>query len=239
MPRSYGPASLPTRDLPTGGVRVPDGLCVIHADHRYAVVDKPAGLLSVPGKTEPDCAAARVAGLFPDATGPLVVHRLDMDTSGLLVFGLDPGAQRRLSTEFENRRVEKTYLAIVGGPVRSETGTIDLPMRVDWPNRPRQIVDHADGKPSVTRYRVLAREPDRTLLALTPETGRTHQLRVHCAEGLGVPILGDPLYGSLDSAPRLLLHAWRLAFRPPGERRLRGFTSPASELFAPRLAPPA
>lgn len=192
------------------------------------VVDKPAGMLSVPGKQEPDCAAARVRAMFPDARGPLVVHRLDMDTSGLLVFGLDPGAQRELSIEFESRRVEKVYLAMVEGSVRRDAGVIDLPLRVDWPNRPMQIVDHGSGKPAVTRYRVLAREPDRTLVGLVPVTGRTHQLRVHCAVGrgqggLGSPILGDPLYGDGASSPRLLLHAWRLGFRPPRSKRMALF----------------
>lgn len=210
----------------------PPGLSILHAGRRFVVVDKPAGLLSVPGRGDgkADCVAARVAEMFPHATGPLVVHRLDMDTSGLIVLGLDPAAQRHLSLQFERRRVEKRYTALVDGLVRPDEGLIDLPLRVDWPNRPRQIVCEAMGKRSVTRYRVTARETDRTRLLLEPLTGRSHQLRVHLADprGLGHPILGDPLYaaGPADSEhPRLMLHASALSFRPPGERRMADFIS--------------
>ena len=201
-------------------------LCVpiIHAAERFVVINKPSGLLSVPGigAHKADCAASRVRGMFPRATGPLVVHRLDMETSGLLVFGLDPDAQRDLSLQFEERDTLKRYVALVDGLVDHDIGTIDLPMRLDIDNRPYQIIDHVQGKPAHTRYRVLARETDRTRIEFAPVTGRSHQLRVHAATpraagGLGHPILGDPLYGEKSSAERLMLHAAYLSFRIPGE----------------------
>jgi tRNA pseudouridine32 synthase/23S rRNA pseudouridine746 synthase len=172
---------------------------ILHADDRLVVIDKPAGLLSVPGRTEPDCASARVQALYPDA---LIVHRLDQATSGLLLFARGLEAQRELSADFAERRVDKLYVAIVAGRLEGE-GLIDLPLGADWPNRPRQQVDLARGKPSQTRWRVLAR------VALEPLTGRSHQLRVHLAH-IGHAILGDALYAAPDiaaAAPRLLLHA--------------------------------
>lgn len=200
------------------------GLRVVRLDLRrkYVVVDKPAGFLSVPGKgaDKQDCVAARVRAAFPDASGPLVVHRLDMDTSGLLVFGLDAPAQRHLSRQFERRTVEKAYTALVAGVPGAETGVIDVPMRADIENRPVQVVDFERGRSAVTCWRVEAIEPDRTRLRLEPRTGRTHQLRVHCAH-MGWPILGDVLYGpqprTADAAPRLLLHAAELAFLDPSD----------------------
>jgi tRNA pseudouridine32 synthase/23S rRNA pseudouridine746 synthase len=196
-------------------------LKVVHATERYAVIDKPAGLLSVQGKGEDglDNAAARVRERFPAASGPLVVHRLDMDTSGLLVFGLDADAQRELSMQFEARQVEKLYVALVDGLMAAEMGEIDVPMRADLTNRPVQIVDHEFGKPSLTRWKVTAMETDRTRVELEPMTGRTHQLRVHMAH-IGHAILGDVLYGpqppTRESSPRLCLHAAALGFREPG-----------------------
>jgi tRNA pseudouridine32 synthase/23S rRNA pseudouridine746 synthase len=181
---------------------------VLHADDRVVVIDKPAGLLSVPGRTEPDCASARVQALYPDA---LVVHRLDQATSGLLLFARGPQAQRELSADFAERRIGKAYIAVVTGFLEGE-GLIDLPIGADWPNRPRQQVDHERGKPSQTRWRVLAHEGRHTRVALDPLTGRTHQLRVHLA-ALGHAILGDTLYAAPDIAaasPRLLLHASEL-----------------------------
>lgn len=173
----------------------------------------------MPGRTIADCLSARVQAAWPDA---LVVHRLDMATSGLIAFGRGPDAQRALSRAFETRRVAKRYVAVVGGDVAGEQGEVDAPLVVDWPNRPRQIVDPVHGKPSLTLWRVLAREAGRTRLALSPVTGRSHQLRVHCAH-LGHPILGDDLYAPpalRDAAPRLLLHACRLELPHPatGER---------------------
>ena len=207
-------------------------LRLVHVDQRFVVVDKPAGLLSVPGRgpDKADCVIARVLELFPEATGPMVVHRLDMDTSGLLVVALDAGAQRDLSVQFQDRLTRKAYVALVDGIIERDTGYVDLPLRVDWPNRPIQIVCMDEGKPAQTEYRVLARETDRSRLELIPVTGRTHQLRVHCADpqGLGAPILGDRLYAhgsAREDHPRLMLHAARLSIRPPGSKRLMDFES--------------
>mgnify|MGYP001434236544 CR=1 FL=1 len=202
-------------------------LQIVHRGERVVVVDKPAGLLSVPGKGEAnqDCAVARVRAMFPSATGPMIVHRLDMDTSGLLIVALDPEAQRDLSMQFERREVEKSYTALVDGIVPLESGTIDVPIRMDPDNRPYQVVDRSHRRPAVTCYKVLAYETDRTRLELIPLTGRTHQLRVHCAH-MGHPILGDVLYGpqprTAEAAPRLMLHAGMLTFTDPDSgRRLR------------------
>jgi len=181
---------------------------VLHADDRLVVINKPAGLLSVPGRTEPDCASARVQAIYPDA---LIVHRLDQATSGLLLFARGLEAQRELSADFAERRVGKLYVAVVAGHLQGE-GLIDLPLGADWPKRPRQQVDLEGGKPSQTRWRVLAHEGNHTRVALEPLTGRSHQLRVHLAH-LGHAILGDSLYATPDitaAAPRLLLHASEL-----------------------------
>lgn len=181
---------------------------IVHADDRLVVIDKPAGLLSVPGRTEPDCASARVQALYPDA---LIVHRLDQATSGLLLFARGPQAQRELSADFAERRVDKVYIAVVAGHLDGE-GLVDLPLAADWPNRPRQQVAPEHGKPSQTSWRVLAHEGPHTRVRLEPLTGRSHQLRVHMAQ-LGHAILGDTLYASPDIAaasPRLLLHASEL-----------------------------
>lgn len=181
---------------------------VLYADDRLVVVDKPSGLLSVPGRIEPDCASARVQQLYPDA---LIVHRLDQATSGLLLFARGTQAQRQLSADFAERRVDKTYVAMVAGQLDGE-GLIDLPVAADWPNRPRQQVDPERGKPSQTRWRVLGHAGRTTRVALEPVTGRTHQLRVHLAH-IGHAILGDKLYAAPDIAAassRLLLHASEL-----------------------------
>lgn len=195
---------------------------------RYVVADKPAGLLSVPGigPDKADCVRSRVAAMYPHASGPMTVHRLDQDTSGLIVVGLDADAQRAMSQVFEHRRVTKRYIAVVQGHLASHAGLIDLPLRIDWPNRPRHIVAQ-DGRPSQTRYRVLGPVGPDTRVEFTPITGRGHQLRVHAADprGLGAPILGDPLYGDPTKAPRLLLHAWSLEFADPFTGQLRHVTS--------------
>ncbi len=198
---------------------------------RYVVVDKPAWMLSVPGKGEhkQDCVASRIAAMFPRASGPLIVHRLDMETSGLLVLGLDPEAQRELSRQFEARRVEKTYTALVDGLVERDAGTIDLPLRPDVNRRPIQIVDPRGGREALTHWRVVSRETDRTRIEFRPVTGRTHQLRLHAATpresaGLGHPIIGDALYGG-PPAPRLMLHAGRLSFLDPDSGRRVEFES--------------
>lgn len=186
---------------------------LIHADAQVLVYDKPSGLHSVSAKPPgpADCLEARVRAAFPEA---LLVHRLDRDTSGLMVFARTPLAQRHLNWQFERRQVAKTYVARVAGDVAGEAGRIELPLACDWPNRPRQMVCHARGKPSVTEWKVLAREGGATRLELRPLTGRSHQLRVHL-RALGHPILGDPLYGDPLAADRLQLHAARLGFRHP------------------------
>lgn len=198
-----------------------EGLELLHADDQLVAVDKPAGMLSVPGRgaEKADCAASRVQRAFADA---LIVHRLDMGTSGILVFGRGAAAQRALSIAFAERRVDKRYVAVVSGTMDASEGTIDLPLICDWPNRPRQMVSHERGKPSLTRWRVLARSPGgspTTRVELEPLTGRSHQLRVHL-QAIGHPILGDDLYAPADvqaMAPRLLLHAERLTLPHPGQ----------------------
>ncbi len=190
-------------------------LSVIHADHEILVVDKPAGLLSVPGKGPhlADCLLARVQAAFPEA---LLVHRLDRDTSGVMVFALTQPAQRHLGLQFEKRQMKKTYVARVWGAVAEKTGTVDLPLIVDWPNRPLQMVDHENGRPAQTDWRVLRREDGSTRMRLMPHTGRSHQLRVHMRE-IGHPILGDPFYaeGPARDFPRLMLHSESLRLRHP------------------------
>ena len=193
-------------------------LQVLHADDALVALDKPAGLLSVPGRGEhkQDCASARVLAIYPDA---LIVHRLDMATSGILVFGRGAAAQRALSIAFAGRAVRKRYEAIVRGLVAHDDGEINLPLITDWPNRPRQMVDHASGKPSLTCYRVLRRDAasNTTRLSLEPVTGRSHQVRVHLL-AIGHPIVGDDLYGP-DGAQRLLLHACELDVPHPVDGR--------------------
>lgn len=234
---------------------MPSQVPILHAAERYVVVDKPAGLLSVPGKgpEKADCAAARVRAMFPGARGPLVVHRLDMDTSGVMVFALDEDSQRDLSRQFERREVEKAYVALLdtidadlgASPLARDEGLVDAPLRVDLDNRPFQIHDPVHGRAAQTRWRVLAREPDRVRVRFEPITGRAHQLRVHAALpaplGLGAPILGDVLYNPEDhrlarelseSPPRsprgrLMLHATELSFVEPGTARRVEFRSSA------------
>ncbi len=180
-------------------------LKLLYVDEFIAVLDKPSGLLSVPGRgpQKTDCLAARVQEKFPNAR---TVHRLDMETSGVMIMGRGAQMQRALCMQFEQRQPEKRYIARVAGEIEGDQGEIDLPLIKDWPNRPLQKVCHDSGKPSLTRWRVLAREDGATRLALTPLTGRTHQLRVHLAS-IGHPILGDTLYGDAGTAPRLQLHA--------------------------------
>lgn len=194
---------------------------VAYADDTLLVVDKPSGLLAVPGRgaDKQDCLAARVQARYPDA---LIVHRLDMATSGLMVMARGPAAQRALSKAFAAREVTKRYIALVAGRLEAPAdgwGTIDLPIIVDWPNRPLRIVDHQSGKPSLTRWRVLGHDETglNTRVELEPVTGRSHQLRVHLRE-LGHPILGDALYAPPDVqalSGRLLLHARSLRFVHP------------------------
>lgn len=236
----------PRRDMESletvgpGGVpgKFPEHPAIIASTARYAVINKPSGMLSVPGKgpEKADCAAARVRLLFPSSTGPLVVHRLDMETSGLLVFGLDEDAQKDLSSQFERRVVEKAYTALVMAsprptwtgpdPLDREEGELCLSMRGDLEQRPLQIIDQENGREAITRWRIMARETDRIRIRFKPLTGRTHQLRVHAAAGLGHPIIGDELYGGPE-AQRLMLHASELSFLEPGTSRRVDFASPA------------
>lgn len=202
-------------------------LLPLFLDDALVVVDKPAGLPSVPGRPAElhDCMASRVQAQWPDA---LVVHRLDMATSGLLVFARQKAAQRALGTAFAQRGVAKRYVAVVAGEMADEAGEIDLPLIADWPNRPLQKVDHTLGKPSITHYRVIERQPGRTRVALMPLTGRSHQLRVHL-QALGHPIVGDTLYAPPEVAaqsPRLLLHAHMLALAHPVSGEPLSFESP-------------
>lgn len=181
---------------------------IVFLNEELIAIDKPAGLLSVPGRgaDKQDCAWRRLLALHPEA---LVVHRLDQATSGLLLFARGAEAQRKLSRLFEQRQVHKRYIAEVWGEVGAAAGEIDLPLIADWPNRPRQIVDRERGRPSLTRWRRLARRDGRSRMQLEPLTGRAHQLRVHCL-AIGHPIVGDALYDPERPAPRLLLHASRL-----------------------------
>ncbi len=197
-------------------------LCVVYVDDAIVVLDKPSGLLSVPGRgpEKQDCLSLRVQGQYADA---LVVHRLDMATSGLIVMARGAQAQRTLSDAFANRQVNKRYEAVVYGEVAAPAGdqwrTIDLPIGVDWPNRPRRVIDQRTGKASVTRVQLLHVDARRQIshVLLEPLTGRTHQLRLHL-QAIGHPILGDALYAPpavVAMAPRLQLHARDLAFSHP------------------------
>ena len=192
-----------------------DPLVILHEDAEVLLVDKPAGLLSVPGKGPElaDCLLARVQAAFPDA---LLVHRLDRDTSGVMIFALTPHAQRHLGLQFEKRMTRKTYVARVWGVPSEKQGLVDLPLIVDWPNRPRQMVCHDTGRPAQTEWRLLKAEGDTARLRLSPRTGRSHQLRVHMLS-LGHPILGDPFYatGPARDFPRLMLHSEELRFKHP------------------------
>jgi tRNA pseudouridine32 synthase/23S rRNA pseudouridine746 synthase len=196
---------------------IDDELTVVHEDPRFLVLLKPDGLLSVPARdaTITDSVLARLRRRYPNASGPLLVHRLDLDTSGLLLAALDAEAFVALQAQFAARTVHKRYAAIVEGVVIGDQGEISLPLRVDLEQRPRQLVDEVHGKPAVTTWQVRARSATETLLALTPHTGRTHQLRVHCSHrrGLGLAIKGDRLYGR--PASRLFLHAESLGFEHP------------------------
>lgn len=223
-------------------VEVEPGLRLIHSDAALLVLDKPAGLLAVPGRgaDKQDCLSTRAQQVWPEA---LVVHRLDMGTSGLIVMARSTEAQRRLSMAFAARQVHKRYVAVVAGhlpaPVSSEAldgwGCIDLPLLLDWPNRPLSKVDHAHGKPSTTRWRVQAHvtlpatDTPCTRVELEPVTGRSHQLRVHLL-ALGHPIVGDALYAPpavQALAPRLLLHAEQLELAHPDTGEWLRFASPA------------
>lgn len=210
----------------------------LYLDEHLLVLDKPAGLLAVPGRgpDKQDCLSARAQALWPDA---LIVHRLDMATSGLLVMARGLPMQRALSLAFEKRQVHKRYRAVVAGALSEPEGRIDLPLMIDWLNRPRSIVQHQHGKPSLTRWRRLdgpGWQPDvpapypviTTRVELEPVTGRTHQLRVHL-QAIGHPIVGDPLYATSEQqgwSSRLLLHACELSLPHPATGQALHFHSP-------------
>ncbi|MFM2389589.1 MAG: hypothetical protein RLZZ437_1144 [Pseudomonadota bacterium] len=200
-------------------------LRIIFEDAAIIVLDKPAGLLSVPGKLEgrQDCLISR---LQAERWNALVVHRLDCDTSGVIIFARTKAAQGFLGQEFEQRRAQKTYLARVQGQVPGENGHIDLPLASDWAYRPRQKVDPA-GKPAQTDWQVIGRDADETRVRLTPHTGRSHQLRVHML-ALGHPILGDQIYApeTLAAHRRLMLHAETLSLHHPATGERVTFTAP-------------
>ena len=209
------------------------GLDIVYQDSSLVVVNKPSGMLSIEGKgaDKQDCIASRVRSFFPACIAQPCVHRLDQATSGLMVLGLTEEAHRSLSMDFERRNVYKEYEALIEGLILEDAGTISLPMRLDVDNRPHQIVDFTLGKPALTEWKKLSIENRNgrkvTRLRLIPHTGRTHQLRVHCAYGLNHPILGDALYGcssdSVPSEPRLMLQARVLEFPHPVTGELMHF----------------
>lgn len=201
------------------------GLNIIHQDTDIVVVSKPSGLLSVPGRAEThkDCLETRVQQEFPTAR---IVHRLDMDTSGIMVMAMHADSHRHLGIQFEKRKVKKTYIAQICGQPEADSGRVDLPIRCDWENRPRQIVDHDQGKAAQTDWKVIKRSEDTTRIALYPVTGRTHQLRVHMQQ-LGHPILGDDFYAHEDAfkaADRLCLHAQDLGLYHPTTNEFLDFS---------------
>ncbi|WP_309678615.1 RluA family pseudouridine synthase [Polaromonas sp.] len=223
-------------NYPAGNGTASKALTLVYADESLLLLDKPAGLLSVPGRGEgkQDCLCRRVQARYPDA---LVVHRLDMATSGLLLMARGPALQRALSRLFEQRAVHKRYVAVVQGRLHGPLDAgpddwqlIDLPIAVDWPRRPLRVIAPAHGKPSQTRWRARGFDAaaNRTRVELEPVTGRSHQLRVHL-QALGHPILGDALYadpGTAAAAGRLLLHASLLAFSHPASGLALHFESP-------------
>lgn len=210
------------------------GLDIEYFDQTIVVVNKPSGLLSIEGRgaDKQDCIASRVKALYQNCITQPCVHRLDQATSGLMVLGLTQLAHDKLSRAFENRLPHKVYEALVCGRIEEKEGTIELPIRLDPNNRPHQVVDYENGKKAITKWKRLSIENHFgikcTRLQLEPLTGRTHQLRVHCAYGLGHPIVGDPLYGSVTvEAPRLLLQARKLTFPHPQTDQVLTFQLPA------------
>lgn len=191
-------------------------ISILYADTHILFIDKPHDLLSVPGKRPEhrDCVIERVLLQYPTAR---IVHRLDCATSGVMVLALDGDSHRELSRQFHDRETDKTYIADIFGAPAADAGSVDAPLRCDWPNRPMQMVDPLQGKAALTHWRVLARHAQHSRVELTPHTGRSHQLRVHMLT-LGHPILGDRFYASgaaLNAAPRLHLHAHSLSVTHP------------------------
>ncbi|MFY0621872.1 MAG: RluA family pseudouridine synthase [Pelagimonas sp.] len=204
-----------------------DDIEVLHEDSDLLFVNKPAGLLSVPGKTPDlaDCLLTRLEIAFPTVR---LVHRLDRDTSGVMVFALTAHGQKHLGQQFEARVPKKTYVARLAGLLEPKEGEVDLPLIVDWPNRPKQMVCHETGKPALTGYKVVKSSDEETRVRLFPKTGRSHQLRVHMLS-LGHPILGDPLYApeTTEAHPRMMLHAEELRVNHPENNRGMRFRAKA------------
>ncbi len=204
-------------------------LKIVHHDPLFVVLEKESGLLSIPGRGpyKQDCVSARLRSMFPECIKQPSVHRLDMDTSGLMVYALTAEAHRNLSIQFQGREVEKKYVSILDGDVLEDSGEIKLPLRLDIYNRPVQIYDPVHGKTGTTIWRKLGVEGGRARIEYIPLTGRTHQLRVHSAHrfGLGCAISGDRLYGDPKSAKRLMLHASYLAFTHPASGKQMKFKS--------------
>ena len=205
-------------------------LDIVHEESDFVVVNKPSGLLSVPGRgpEKSDCVSNRVRARYPGCIEQPAVHRLDMDTSGLMVVAREVAAHRNLSIQFHQRRTRKRYVALLEGELRGEHGVLELPFRLDVDNRPMQIYDPVHGKMGITRWEKLSVESGHTRVLFEPLTGRTHQLRVHSAHirGLGIPIVGDPLYGHGTGPAQLKLHARDLAFFHPVTGEELAFHSP-------------
>jgi tRNA pseudouridine32 synthase/23S rRNA pseudouridine746 synthase len=201
-------------------------LGILHQDAAIIVANKPSGLLSVPGRFEgrEDCMTARLQAAFWDA---LLVHRLDCDTSGVIIYARTKQAQGFLGQEFEKRRAKKTYIARIWGQPAAQSGHIDLPLGADWPNRPRQMVDNVNGRPAQTDWQVLETDDQTTRVSLSPRTGRSHQLRVHML-AMGHPILGDNFYsdGPARAFPRLMLHAHTLGLHHPATGEWVEYSAP-------------
>jgi len=201
-------------------------LAILYQDDHILVINKPHDFLSVPGTHIKDSVFTRLREKFPDVTGPLIVHRLDMATSGLMLIALTPRANKSLAKQFATRLIEKEYVALIEGNPAQDHGDISLPLRGDLEDRPRQLVCFEHGKKSDTTWQVIDRQGSHCKISLRPKTGRTHQLRVHCAHtlGLNMPIVGDTLYGK--KADRLHLHARSISFSHPISHQMMSFTTP-------------
>ena len=202
-------------------------LKIVYEDEWLLVVNKPSGMLSVPGKGEKESVYSLARQLYPEADGPMIVHRLDMATSGLLIVAKNKKVHQHLQAQFKNHSIRKKYIALLDGIIPQDEGTIELPICPDPLDRPRQVVDMEYGKPAITHYQVLERRDKCTRIAFHPHTGRTHQLRVHAAHpsGLHCPIIGDELYGRKDK--RLYLHAESIEFTHPADGRIIRITEKA------------
>ncbi|WP_430813368.1 RluA family pseudouridine synthase [Carboxylicivirga sp. RSCT41] len=200
---------------------------LLFEDPSFMIINKPSGLLSVPGKSKDESVYSQIRQLRPQAEEPFIVHRLDRDTSGLMIISKTKQAYVNIQKQFLNRDVRKQYVAILQGTIKGDTGIIDLPLRVDLEDRPRQLVCDQYGKPARTEFKVIKRHNNQTRICFCPLTGRTHQLRVHAAhiKGLNTPIIGDVLYG--QKATRLMLHAETIAFKHPVTNKVVSFNCPA------------